>query len=154
MCIRDAQHLPQEQVLQGGLLGCACIAHPLCHYLARPALSGMGAKRTDAQAGQKRAREGSASAVPPSPLPTSPRSLNRQAKLQRLLKQLHSQAPGADEEDSLAIEAAAAAAGAGHLGPLGDGTAGAITGPSSRSGAGVAQAQHNEQHCENENEEA
>ena len=33
---------------------------------------------------------GSGAEVPPSPLPTSPRSLNRQAKLHRMLKQLHS----------------------------------------------------------------
>ena len=43
-------------------------------------------------AGKARLRGASSSnEVPESPLPTSPRSLNRQAKLHRLLKQLHSQ---------------------------------------------------------------
>ena len=43
-------------------------------------------------AGKARLRgASSANEVPESPLPTSPRSLNRQAKLHRLLKQLHSQ---------------------------------------------------------------
>ena len=69
---------------------------------------------------RKAAGAGSSSDPPPeSPLPTSPRSLNRQAKLHRLLKQLHSHAA----EGSSEAEVAAKAAGhRGALGPLGDGT--------------------------------
>jgi len=71
---------------------------------------------------RKAAGAGSSSSSDPppeSPLPTSPRSLNRQAKLHRLLKQLHSHAA----EGSSEAEVAAKAAGhRGALGPLGDGT--------------------------------
>ena len=73
----------------------------------------MGAQRSEA--GQKRGRGGSASEIPESPLPTSPKSLNRQAKLLKLLKQLKSQAPGADAEDSNGILHAAAAAWLSHV---------------------------------------
>ena len=71
------------------------------------------------ESGPTRRRQGGSSSEPPleSPLPTSPRSLNRQAKLHRLLKQLHSQAEAGSEEEAAAL---AAAASAGHLGPLGE----------------------------------
>lgn len=72
----------------------------------------------------KRSAAGSSSDPPPeSPLPTSPRSLNRQAKLHRLLKQLHSQA-GDGSADEAAGPNGFGIPGGGALGPLGDGTAG------------------------------